>query len=153
MKIYAHSGPHLWLLLWRSYHAVLEREQANLSEAGFGILSEYAVLEVLLQRGPQPVNTLGKRVLLTSGSITTAVDRLSRRGWVRREQDARDKRVIRVHLTPAGRERIEAGFTRHVDGMDQLFACLEAEERAELARLLGKVEAAARELSCTNALT
>lgn len=36
------------------------------------------VLEALLHKGPLPVNALGEKVLLTSGSITTAVDRLER---------------------------------------------------------------------------
>ena len=39
-------------------------------------MSDFAVLEALLHKGAQPVNVIGKRVFLTSGSITTAIDRL-----------------------------------------------------------------------------
>jgi len=40
------------------------------SEVG---LSDFAVLEMLLHKGPQPVNEIGRRIELTSGAITTAV--------------------------------------------------------------------------------
>ena len=43
--------------------------------------SDFAVLEALLHKGPLPINEIGKKVLLTSGSITVAVDRLESKSW------------------------------------------------------------------------
>ena len=57
--------------------------------------SDFAVLEALLHNGPLPVNESGKEVLLTSGSITVAVDRLETKGLVERRASGADRRVDR----------------------------------------------------------
>src|SRR5271155_5334438 len=106
------SATRLWLILWKAARAV-EQNAVN-SVAGLGLgLSDFAVLEALLHKGPQPVNAIGRRVLLTSGSITTAVDRLESRKLVRRRVDPSDSRARIVHLTAAGRRLIESAFRRH----------------------------------------
>ena len=64
--------------------------------------SDFAVLEVLLHKGPQSAGEIGRRVDLTSGSITTAIDRLEKRGLVARAAHASDRRARVVHLTPGG---------------------------------------------------
>jgi MarR family 2-MHQ and catechol resistance regulon transcriptional repressor len=62
-------------VLWKAAHAIEQNALRSVSALGLG-LSEFAVLEVLLHKSPQPVNVIGEKVLLTSGSITAAVDRL-----------------------------------------------------------------------------
>src|SRR5438445_7755686 len=79
------SGTHLWLVLMKA-HRTLARLATRSIESSEG-LSDFAVLETLLHKGPQPVNEIGRRVELTSGAITTAVDRLESRGLVTREAD------------------------------------------------------------------
>src|ERR1700761_4564815 len=77
------SGIHLWLVLWKASRAV--ETQAQRSIARFGMVqSDFGVLEALLHRGPLNAKQLGAKVLLTSGSMTAAVDRLAARGLVRR---------------------------------------------------------------------
>src|ERR1700732_2517433 len=66
---------HVWVVLWKAAHAIEQNAARSVSRLELG-LSEFAVLEVLLHKGPQPVNVIGKKVLLTSGSITAAVDRV-----------------------------------------------------------------------------
>ena len=83
-KIYQNSGTHLFLLFWKASHAVMAYDQESIQRSGFSSLSDFAVLEVLLHKGAQPVNAIGEKVMLTSGSITTAVQRLEKRGLVRR---------------------------------------------------------------------
>src|SRR5207247_2342829 len=100
------SGTHLWLVLMKA-HRTLERlatRSIELSEVG---LSDFAVMEMLLHKGPQPVNEIGRRVELTSGAITTAVDRLESRGLVTREALETDRRARIVRLTARGKD--EAG--------------------------------------------
>ena len=94
---------------------------------------------MLLHRRPLLVKTIAKKVLLTSGSITVAVDRLEERGLVLRAQDPSDKRVTLVHLTPAGKELIEQAFYEHARQLEGLVSCLTDEERVELTRLLKKL--------------
>ena len=73
------SGVHVFLVLWKAARAVeayAEKSVVELELCG----SDFAVLEALLHKGSLPVNEIGKKVLLTSGSITVAVDRLEEIG-------------------------------------------------------------------------
>ena len=69
--------------------------------------TDFGVLEALLHKGPLTVKQLREKVLLTSGSMTTAVDRLEARGLVARHDDANDRRARIIRLTPEGRKLIE----------------------------------------------
>jgi MarR family transcriptional regulator, 2-MHQ and catechol-resistance regulon repressor len=132
------SAIRVWLILWKAAHAV-ERKAVD-SVKGLGLsLSDFAVLEVLLHKGPQSVNVIGRKVLLTSGSITTAIDRLEARELVYRTCDPQDKRARLVHLTSAGRMLIEDAFRRHARDMEETMSGLTADERTDLTRLLKKL--------------
>lgn len=150
-KIYQHSGSHLFLLFWKASHAVMRCDQKSIARRGFASLSDFAVLEVLLHKGALPVNMIGEKVLLTSGSITTAVQRLEKKGLVRRERSEGDARVVLVHLTETGRERIEASFVAHAENLDELFAEFSEEERVQFARLTGKLEQRAQSMETLKA--
>ena len=145
-KIYEYSGTHLFLLFWKASHAVMKYDHGSIQAAGFGSLSDFAVLEVVLHKGPQPVNTIGEKVFLTSGSISTAVQRLEKRGLVKRERSEEDSRVVLVHLTDAGRSLIEAAFEEHSRNLDRLFAGFSSEERQQFARLIRKLGQQAQSL-------
>ncbi len=101
--------------------------------------SDFGVLEALLHKGPLPVSALGAKVLLTSGSITTAVDRLERRGWVKRRNDANDRRARVVYLTDSGRRLIRKAFADHEQAMEQTVSALALGERRVLVNLLRKL--------------
>ena len=97
------TGIHLWLVLWKAYEAVRRHAERHIHSLGLGF-SDFAVLEVLLHKGPTPVNTIGELVHLTSGSITAAIDRLEQKSLVERCTDPSDRRARVVHLTEAGPE-------------------------------------------------
>src|SRR5260370_28489678 len=92
------SGTHLWLVLMKAHRSMARHAQRSIAAHDIG-LSDFATLEALLHKGPMPVNEIGRRIQLTSGSITTAVDRLEARGLVQRSADARARRVKKVALT------------------------------------------------------
>jgi MarR family 2-MHQ and catechol resistance regulon transcriptional repressor len=100
-------------------------------------------MEMLLHKGPQPVNEIGRRIELTSGAITTAVDRLETRGLVRREAHESDRRARVVRLTPRGKEQAAKVFGHHKTAMDSTADALSKTERATLIRLLKKLGTAA----------
>ncbi len=129
----------MFLLLWRASHAVMRYDEASIRRAGFRSLSDFAVLEVLLHLGPLPVNAIGAKVLLTSGSITTAVDRLAQKALVKREKSETDGRVVLVHLTESGREHITNAFSEHAKNLDDLFRVFNSEQRAQFAKLARKL--------------
>ena len=132
------AATHVWLVLWKAAHTVEQNAIRSVFALGLG-RSDFAVLEVLLHKGPQPVNIIGRKVLLTSGSITAAVDRLESRKLVRRTADLTDGRGRIVQLTKAGRRLIERAFQKHAMDMEETMAVLRSGERAELVRLLKKV--------------
>src|SRR3989442_13163072 len=82
--------------------------------------SDFAVLEALLHKGPLPINEIGKKVLLTSGSITVAVDRLETKGLVERRAHGTDRRARIVHLTKEGRKGITCAYADHAADMERL---------------------------------
>ena len=138
------SGTHVWLLLMKAHHS-LERHAVRSIEALDMCFSDFAVLELLLHKGPQPVNTIGRRVALTSGSITTAIDRLEARGLVLRGLDPDDRRARIVSLTQSGTARIRAAFGHHERAMDRAASGLTKTERDALAKLLKKLGTSADE--------
>jgi MarR family 2-MHQ and catechol resistance regulon transcriptional repressor len=132
------SGVHLWLILMKAYHALDRHAERDIAGSGLG-MSDFRVLEALLHKGPLPVNTIGVQIWLTSGSATAAIDRLEKKGLVRRANDSSDRRARIVHLTPAGRALIERVFAKHRDVMERAAAGLDASEREQLLALLKKL--------------
>ena len=132
------SATHLWLVLWKAARAVEQNAMNSVAGLGLG-LSDFAVLEMLLHKGPQPVNVIGKKILLTSGSITSAIDRLESRKLVQRTAHPEDRRARLVELTDKGKRLIECAFRQHALDMEETIAVLTPGERVELTRLLKKV--------------
>src|SRR5205814_10601359 len=128
------SGTQLWLVLMKA-HRALERLATQSLESLEVCLSDFGVMELLLHKGPQPVNGIGRRIALTSGAITTAVDRLESRGLVTREAHESDRRARIVRLTARGKEHAAKVFAIHKAAMDAAAAGLSKSERATLMRL------------------
>jgi MarR family 2-MHQ and catechol resistance regulon transcriptional repressor len=133
------NGPYLWTVLFRASKSVERRDWESVRSLGFRCLSDFAVLEILYHKGPLPVNVIGEKVMLTSGSITTAIQRAMENGWVEKRRDSADARVTRVHLTPAGKTVIAEAFKRHAAHLDAVFSVLTKREQTTLATLLKKI--------------
>ena len=138
MKKDAPTPVHAWLVMMKAIQAITRYVLADLEESGLGA-SDFAVLEVLLHKGPLPVNVIGPKVNLTPGSISVAVDRLVKKGLVSRKGHAEDRRVRQVELTPKGRALITRGFGEHANAMENIASVLSENERLTLLRLLKKL--------------
>jgi len=128
----------VFLVMSRATRAMEARAVGSIAGTGLGT-SDFSVLEALLHKGPLPVNVLGRKVLLTSGSMTAAVDRLTERGLVARSDDPHDRRVRVVALTPEGRRLIKAAFARHQADLEKVVSVLTRDERTTLVELLRKL--------------
>ena len=117
---------HVWLVMMKAMRALTRYAAAGIEETGLG-LSDFGVLEVLLHKGPLPVNTIGPIVDLTPGSISIAVDRLVEKGLVSRVESAEDRRVRIVALTPRGKALIDSAFRKHSGQMRKVFSELTPE--------------------------
>ena len=132
------GADHVWLVMMMAMRALTRYAAAGIEETGLG-LSDFGVLEVLLHKGPLPVNTIGPVVDLTPGSISIAVDRLFAKGLVSRVESADDRRVRIVALTPRGKDLIAGAFRKHSGQMKRVFSELSPEELHGLEGALKKV--------------
>jgi len=126
-------------------HRTLKRHAERSIEALDMCLSDFAILEALLHKGPQSVHDLGRRIDLTTGSMTTAIDRLEMRGLVTRADHATDRRAWVIHLTPEGKTDISKVFTAHEQAMERAMRGLSKSERATLVDLLKRLGTTAEE--------
>lgn len=131
------SGVHLWLVLRKAYVAWQAQAERSIESLGM-CYSDFVILECLLNKGALPVNTIGQIVSLTSGSITTAVDRLQTRGLVERQDSSHDRRIKMVALTSDGKKLIRTAFQKHERDMNLLADELSENERTALLKLLKK---------------
>jgi len=100
---------------------------------------EFDVLSALRRVGPPFQLTPGallRATLVTSGTMTNRIDRLTEAGLVRREPDPRDRRGVLVTLTQDGQERVDAALEDLLRGERTLLASLRPEERDQLSGLL-----------------
>ncbi len=132
------TGVHLWLVFMKAFQALLPHAAQSIERTKLGD-SDFRVLEVLLHKGPLPVNTIGPKVWLTPGSISVAVDRLVKKGLVSRKDHAGDRRVRQVELTAKGRALITGGFRAHAATMENTASVLSKKERLILLQLLKKL--------------
>jgi len=129
---------HAWLVMMKAMRALTRYAAAGIEETGLG-LSDFGVLEVLLNKGPLPVNTIGPIVDLTPGSISIAVDRLFAKGLVTRVESTEDRRVRIIALTPRGKGLIVPAFKKHSAQMKRVLSELSAEELRSLEAALKKL--------------
>jgi DNA-binding MarR family transcriptional regulator len=78
-------------------------------------------------------------MLVTAGNLTGLVDRAERDGAVERRPDPSDRRLSRVFLTPRGRDLVQSLIPVHAAHVSELLSSLEASERRDLRRLLGRL--------------
>jgi MarR family 2-MHQ and catechol resistance regulon transcriptional repressor len=129
---------HVWLVMLKAMRALSRYAAAGIEGTGLGD-SDFRVLEVLLHKGPLPVNTIGPIVDLTPGSISIAVDRLVAKALVSRVESTEDRRVRMVALTPRGKDLIVPAFRKHSGQMKRVFSELSPEELRALEGALKKV--------------
>jgi MarR family 2-MHQ and catechol resistance regulon transcriptional repressor len=139
------SGVHIWLILMKAHRALAYHAEQSIVGLGF-CFSDFATLEALSHKGPQSVTEIAHRIGLTAGSMSIALDRLERRGLVRRHAHPTDRRNRVIRLTGAGKKLIEKAFQEHASVMEDIGISLSTEERAVLIKLLKRLGKGAEEL-------
>ena len=139
------AAPRLWIVLARCQRAMGLLIERWISEAGLST-SDFQLLETLLHKGPLTITDLQKKVLLATGSMTAAVDRVEKKGLVNRTATEGDRRARRLVLTEKGRLLAEALYQAHAEQLKSVMSALDAEETKELYRLLKKLGLFAAEM-------
>ena len=125
-------------VLMRAEQALAEAER-DLFAAHQLCASDFAILERLARKGRDRVNALAPRVGLTSGSMTTAVQRLRKRALVETERDTLDRRVVWVDSTSAGRELATKLSSERSELLLDVFGAWSGREQAILANFLKRL--------------
>jgi DNA-binding MarR family transcriptional regulator len=122
-------------------HNRQSREQYQLSPSARQVL---AVIEGARQ--PLEPSVIAERVLITSGSMTSLLDTLERRGLVQRMPHPADRRKLLVDITPGAQAILDQLLpSLHARERDVISAALTTREQRELLRLLAKIQRAAVE--------
>lgn len=107
----------------------------HVSDAGF-TPGQFAVLEVLLHKGPRTVNQLIDDVLSSSGNIGVVIDNLMKAGLIRKTRVEGDGRKRLISLTETGAQKISAYYPHHKAELTRLFGQTDAASKLALIRLL-----------------
>lgn len=144
------SSLKLWVVMNHAFHSIEATLQEQVESHGISF-SEFAVLEVLLHKGPLPIGDVGDHMLLTRGSMTYVVDKLEEEGLIRRRRCEEDRRIIYAELTEEGRELIEEVFSEHAALLRRLTKGLSSAEKEKATALLKRLGKLAEEQSATEA--
>ena len=128
----------LFIVLSRAYKAINEHVNKAIQANGLNP-TEFAVLELLYHKGDQPMQQIGGKILLASGSITYVVDKLEQKELLRRTACPNDRRVTYAQITEQGKAFIEEIFPEHAKQIDTLISRLSESEKTTAIELLKKV--------------
>jgi MarR family transcriptional regulator, 2-MHQ and catechol-resistance regulon repressor len=132
------EAPRLWTVLAKCYRTVSQIAERSVEQAGL-CLTDFAALEALLHKGPLTITEIQGKVLLASGSMTAAVDRLEKKGLIIRGPAPADRRAKVLELTPEGRRVVETVFHRHATELESAMEVLNSSEKRQLHALLKKL--------------
>jgi MarR family transcriptional regulator, 2-MHQ and catechol-resistance regulon repressor len=127
----APEAAHAWLVMLKAWQAIARYLRPTMSAEGLGE-SDFRVLEVLLNKGPMPVNAIGPKVDLNPGSVSVAVDRLYKKGYVSRAECISDRRVRTVSITEKGRQAFFPVFRRHAGLINRVFQDVSPQDLQQL---------------------
>jgi MarR family transcriptional regulator, 2-MHQ and catechol-resistance regulon repressor len=135
---HAITAPRLWLVMARSHRALRLLAEQSVVSAGL-CLTDFAALEALLHKGPLTISEIQDKVLLASGSMTAAIDRLEKLGLVVRKSSPSDRRARVVELTREGKRVAASYYEKHAKDLEALMSVLSEKEREQLYGSLKKL--------------
>ena len=115
------TGSHIRLLLWKAGKAIETVDRASIAETGM-LISDFTIMEALLHKGPLPINTIGEKVLLTSGAMTAAVNRLEKKGYIQKIKSHIDARICCLEITEKGQKVLKEAEKLYVKQFELLLA-------------------------------
>jgi len=128
----------LYTVLTRTYKALLDMDMRNIRSYGFNT-TEFGVLELLYNKGPHPIQQIGDKILITSGTMTYVIDKLAKKGLIVRRPCDNDRRIIYAELTEAGREKMSGILPGHYQALSDSLKGLTQEEKEQAIKLLKKI--------------
>ena len=124
------SSLKLFVVLSKAYRSLMDQAVKDMKSYGLSS-AEFMVLEVLYHRNRIPLQQIGEKILVTSGSITYNIDKLENKGFMKRVPSSEDRRVTYAEITEAGRKLFDEIFPLHVSSIHNLMHGLNTDEKDE----------------------
>lgn len=127
-------------LLVEMFNHILILESKNLQDKGIKLtMSEVHTLENIQKSESKTMSDVAKRSLVTSGTLTVAVNRLEEKGYIKRVRDEHDRRIIRLALTKKAEAALAIHDEFHDDMIDSFISDLNVDEDTVLIESLEKI--------------
>lgn len=133
----------LFVVLSKAQKVIMDRSVKDMKRRGLSP-SEFAILELLYHKGKFPLQQIGDKILVTSGSITYNIDKLEKKELLRRVSCASDRRVTYAEITERGTELFNDIFPEHAEVVRASMSGLTAEEKKAAIGLIKKLGTAAQ---------
>jgi DNA-binding MarR family transcriptional regulator len=134
------------LLAYLDAIALADPIQAHLWQLAHLTLTQLSVLRHL-RSGPQTAGRLGELAGLSAASLSRLVDRLERRGLASRRRDTEDRRIVLVHLEPAGERLLGEAKVFKGSDLHRAVEAMSSEERRRLTAALTRLADLTRDIA------
>ncbi|WP_123043284.1 MarR family winged helix-turn-helix transcriptional regulator [Cohnella candidum] len=128
----------LFVVLSKAYKSIMDLAIKDMKKHELST-TEFMIMELLYHKGRFPLQQIGDRVLITSGSITYNIDKLEKRELLKRVPHPEDRRVTFAELTEQGREWFGSLFPSHAEAIESMMRGLSKEEKKDAIELLKKL--------------
>jgi DNA-binding MarR family transcriptional regulator len=115
-----------------------DRYRRTVTDLSAGASEVLAIIEGAGE--PLPPHVIAARLLVTSGTLTSILDTLERRGYIVRVPHPHDRRKLLIDITDSARAVVDALLPRIHAAEREVFAPLSEEDRAALIALLGRIQ-------------
>ncbi|MCM3629873.1 MarR family transcriptional regulator [Paenibacillus glycanilyticus] len=128
----------LFVVLSKAYKVTMERAVKDMKKHGLSE-TEFTVLELLYHKGKYSIQRIGEKILVTSGGMTYTIDKLEKKGYLRRVACPEDRRVTYAEMTDEGAELLRNIFPSHAQVIESLMQGLSVEEKEQAIALIKKI--------------
>lgn len=128
----------LFVVLTRTLDSIKKRIEEDIKGLGLNT-TEFAVLELIYNKGDQPIQKIGEKVLIASSSITYVVDKLEKKNLLKRRPCVDDRRVTFAVITEEGTKLMDEIFPKHKKAIQNIMSGLDTEEKEIIIEQLKKL--------------
>ena len=128
-------------LLVQLFNDILQIEKNDMNNTEFKDLSitEIHTIEAIGKEGNRTMGEIANDLRITVGTLTTAINRLIKKGYVERKRIEEDRRVVVVYLTESGKKVFDEHTLFHKEMIDEVAKNFEDYELKVLTKALSKV--------------
>ena len=138
MKPYKEVTGKLLISMWRSFHYANKNAESVFNAHGLSF-TQFAVLELLYNKGEFTVKQITEKVLSSGGNITVIVQKLEKDGLVARKENPYDKRSNLIAITEKGRELMDIVFPAVMQALETYFSRITDKEAETVVNILRKL--------------